>query len=200
MNTETDLIEKRTASVSRSRSSRVWIIIIGVLAAIAIAGLVLWLAGVFGGKSGGQIRPVVGQPAFVSENDLRAYGDENGPLYWAGPASDVNYELTVTTSGAVFIRYVPKDEGVGTTTEVLTVATYPEQHGYEKLAEAATQEDMGSQITQSEALVVVNSRSPQSTYFSFPDAAFQVEVFAPEEGVSEKRVVDGDIQLLGSGR
>lgn len=196
MATQTIETETRRTSGKSSRLPRILLIVTAVLAVLALAALAWAL---FGGRLMGsamQLEP--GKPKFVTESELRDYGNEHGPIYWAGPMTDVHYELTVTMAGAVFVRYVPKDETVGTQTEVLTVATYPEQHGYTRLEEAAAEEGVGSQITTTNALVVVNPTSPLSTYFSFPEAAFQVEVFSPTEGESEQQVLAGSIALIGA--
>jgi len=200
MTVETATNEARRRPGRSSGRARVWILVIAAVAALAAAALAwAFMSGFFGGKArAAELNLTVGQPTFVSESDLKAYGDSHAPVYWAGPMDNVNYEITEASTGSTFIRYVPKSESAGTSKEVLTVATYPEQQGYKRLQDAAAEQNMGSQTTKSEALVVVNPNAPLSTYFSFPDASFQVEVFSPTPDESKQKVLDGNIRLLGN--
>ncbi len=200
MTVETANNEVRRKPGRSSRRARVWILVVAAAAALAIAAIAwAYTSGFFAAKTpAAEFHINVGQPTFVSESDLKAYGDSHAPVYWAGPMDDVNYEITQASTGSTFIRYVPKSEPVGTSKEALTVATYPEQQGYRRLQEAATEQNMGSQTTKSGALIVVNPNAPLSTYFSFPDASFQVEVFSPTPDESKQKVLDGGIRLLGN--
>ncbi len=200
MTVETATNEVRRKSGRSSGRGRAWVLGIAAVAALAIAALAwAYVSGFFGGKArAAELNLTMGQPTFVSESELKTYGDSHAPVYWAGPMDDVNYEITQASTGSTFIRYVPKSEPAGTSKETLTVATYPEQQGYKRLQDAATEQNMGSQITNSGALVVVNPNAPLSTYFSFPDASFQVEVFSPTPDESKQKVLDGNIRLLGN--
>lgn len=194
-----DVDHERRPKGRGPRGSLIAFVVVAVIAVVAVVALVLSLTGSlpWGREPTADSTPVAGRPAFVTEQELRDFGDTHGPVYWAGPKDGVNYELTQADSGAVFVRYVPENQKVGSATEDLTVATYPQTDGYGMLEQSAEAENMGSQTTQTGALVVVNSDTPLSTYFSFPDAAFQVEVFSPNDGESQELVLAGSIELLG---
>lgn len=140
----------------------------------------------------------VGKPIIVTEQELRDYGRDNGTVYWAGARPDTQYELTRSSAGASFVRYLPDGVEVGSESKYLTVATYPQERGYELLQESANSSSMSSQKTTSGALVVINAQAPGSTYFSFANANFQVEVFSPTKDESKDLVLDGNIKILGA--
>src|SRR3954465_3112421 len=53
-------------------------------------------------------------PALVSSAQLeRASAALGSPIYWAGPRDGYSYELTVTSSGRVYLRYLPKGVKAG---------------------------------------------------------------------------------------
>ena len=137
-------------------------------------------------------------PRIVSEGELRAYGDRNGPVYWAGAASGRQYELTASAAGTVYVRYLPEGVAAGSPETFLTVATYHQPGAGSMLGAAAVEQGTSSWTTGSGALVAVRASSPSSTWFSFPGAAFQVEAFSPVEGESRGLVVDGAVELLGA--
>jgi hypothetical protein len=140
----------------------------------------------------------VGKPTIVTEQQLRQYGADNGTVYWAGAEADQEYELTRSSAGATFIRYLPKGVKAGSEQKYLTVATYPEENGYSLLQESVNSKTLTAQKTKSGALVVINPQTVQSTYFSFPKANFQVEVFSPTSDQSKDLVLQGKIDILGA--
>lgn len=189
-------------SILEAPSRRRWLLpaLIGVIALLIVA-LGLTLAGAIPSfQSNNQAEIPIGKPVIVSEQQLRTYGAANPTVYWAGPLPDRQYEITRSNTGATYLRYLPKDAKVGTEDQFLTVATYPQDQGYVLLQATAESETATSQQTQSGALVVVDQKSPLSTYFSFPNANFQVEVFSPTTDESKKLVLDGKIGILGESK
>ena len=65
-------------------------------------------------------------PALVSAAQLeRASAALGSPIYWAGPRDGFSYELTVTSSGRVYLRYLPKGVKAGDPrANFLTIGTY----------------------------------------------------------------------------
>ena len=136
-------------------------------------------------------------PRFVSEEQLRAFGAANGPVYWAGPQEGVQYELTITDTGVFYVRYLPAGTELGAPSDdFLTVATYPNIDGYDNLVQAGARDGATSTVTQGGALIVTTPEAPLSTYFSFEGLGFQVEVYAPGEGESFSLVEDGTVEVL----
>ena len=181
--------------------TRVLAVLVGVLAAVAIAlaAFLVWQA--LNPSNVSEAAPEVtaetSWPRFVSESELRAFGAANGPVYWAGPQDDVQYELTITNTGIFYIRYLPLGTELGDPSDgFLTVATYPNVDGYNNLVQAGAREGASAVLTEAGALIVTNPEAPLSTYFSFEGLDFQVEVFAPGEGTSLSLVEDGIVEIL----
>lgn len=187
-----------------SRSStrtRVLAVLVGILAvvSIALASFFVWQALNPSDSSdeGAEITEETSWPRFVSESELRALGAANGPVYWAGPQDDAQYELTITSDGTFFIRYLPPgNELADPSDDFLTVATYPNVDGYNNLVQAGAREGASAVSTQGGALIVTTPEAPLSTYFSFEGLDFQVEVFAPGGGTSLSLVENGTVEIL----
>jgi len=143
--------------------------------------------------TGGAVK--VGVPTIVSTKDLESYAASHAPLYWAGPQSGARIELTQTARNGTFVRYLPKGAKAGDSKQYLTVATYDSVNGYNSL-EGASKKVASVEHSKSGAVIAVFKKRPLSTYFSFKDATFQVEVYSPEEGESKKLTDDGVVTLV----
>ncbi len=172
------------------------------LSTLAVSGLVLALVAGCGGDDGDDTAaaPAVktGVPTVLSEEQLRAFGKAQAfPVYWAGPQADRRYEVTRTSGGRVYIRYLTPNAEVGTDKPLfLTVGTYPGSNAYGALQEVGRRDGATPVKTQSGALVVVPSATARNAYFAFPQSNFQVEVFAPQKGRAKALVLDGQISRL----
>ncbi|MFI9488504.1 hypothetical protein ACIG47_19110 [Promicromonospora sp. NPDC052451] len=138
----------------------------------------------------------MGVPTIVSAEALEEFAATHYPLYWRGEVPDTEIELTLTANSGTFVRYLPEGSAAGDPSKHLTVATYHALTGYEGLEGADT--DLATvEHTRSGAVVAVFDNRPLSTYFSFENAAFQVEVYSPEKNESKKLTDDGAITLVG---
>lgn len=138
----------------------------------------------------------VGVPTIVTAAQLEQFASDHYPMYWARERPDTQIELTVTSKDAVFVRYLPKDAKAGDQQQYLTVATYGDIDGYTALT--AAKKDVATVVQgQNRAVIAVFKSRPNSTYFSFKNAGFQVEVFSPKKGESERLTDDGSITLVG---
>jgi len=63
--------------------------------------------------------------------------------------------------------------------QYLTVATYDSVNGYDSL-QGASKKIADVEHSMSGAVIAVFKKRPLSTYFSFKDPTFQVEVYSPE--------------------
>ena len=139
----------------------------------------------------------VGVPTIVSAQQLQQYAATHAPFYWAGVRPNTQIELTVTARNATFVRYLPEGAKAGTPTKYLTVSTYDSIDGYDALT-SAKKKIASVQRAKSGAVVDVFKATPLSTYFSFPNATFEVEVFSPTAGESKSLTDDGQVGMLGS--
>lgn len=108
----------------------------------------------------------------------------------------MRYELTVA-AGTTFVRYLPNGVDVGDSdTDHLSVATYAGVSGYATLLATAEDDGVTSMTSESGALIVQHPDAPNSVYFSFAGADFQVEVFHPVDGEALSLVQSGRVGLL----
>lgn len=165
------------------------------LAGIAAFGYVLWQRGGSGNSVAGVpgLRP--GVPRIVSLSQLKSFAAEEGPIYWAGPRAGSEYEVTVTTDGSTFVRYLPHGVAAGSRRDFLTVGTYSAIDGYNALV-TAKMRDADVNVGRSGAVIATFHSAPDSTYFSFPRASFEVEVFSPVAGQSRRMTESGQIRLV----
>ena len=150
------------------------------------------------GHEGKTMLPQVGSPAAVSESQLKSLASESSqPIYWAGPKHGT-YELTRTTDGRTYIRYLPSADKVGDRTpNYLTVGTYPTKHAFSALSRAAARDGAVSANLDHGGLLVFNNSAPKNVYFSYPKSGYQVEVYDPSPLQARGLVLSGSIKPIG---
>lgn len=150
------------------------------------------------GHEGKTMLPQVGSPAAVSESQLKSLASESSqPIYWAGPKHGT-YELTRTTDGRTYIRYLPSADKVGDRTpNYLTVGTYPTKQAFSALRRAAARDGAVSANVDRGGLLVFNNSAPKSVYFSYPKSGYQVEVYDPSPIQARGLVLSGSIKPIG---
>ena len=136
-------------------------------------------------------------PAAVSEAQLHALAKAvHHPVYWAG-AKDGAYELTRTSDGRIYIRYLPSADKVGDRApNYLTVGTYPTKTAFLGLKRAAHRNGALSLRIDGGGLLVTNTAMPKSVYFAYPKQPYQVEVYAPSSQQARAAVLGGDITSI----
>jgi hypothetical protein len=122
------------------------------------------------------------------------------PVYWAGPERGYRYELTHTTDGRIYIRYLPAGVAVGSSApDYLTVGTYPVKNALSTVR-AIGSKSGGSLIKLSAGgLAAVDPDHPLSTYIAYPGAGYEVEVYDPSPGAARQLVTSGAVGPVGSG-
>jgi hypothetical protein len=164
---------------------------LGALAAVGFAAFLIgWL---LVGREEKTSQPASGA-AVTSEGELRRFAaSARHPVYWAGPRAGHTYELTRTSDGRVYVRYLPEGVKAGDPRpQFLTVGTYPRPRAYAELKRAAKAPGATSRSLPGRGLAVV-SRGSLSVYFGYPDAAYQVEVYAPSAGWARDLVLRGQV-------
>jgi hypothetical protein len=135
----------------------------------------------------------------ATAQSLRTLASSVGhPIYWAGPRRGLKYELTQTTDGRIYIRYLPRDVAVGDRRGgYLIVATYPVQNAF-KAVQTAARENGAHKITlTSGGLAVYNDSSPSNVYFALPGSNYQIEVYDPNAATARGLVTSGRITPIG---
>jgi hypothetical protein len=138
------------------------------------------------------------EPVLVSAEQLASESKSLGrPIYWAGPRSNWSYELTVTDSGRVYVRYLPRGASAGDPrSNFLTVGTYPGVDAYPNLKKVSTGPAVHSNLLHDGGLIVAPKRLPKSVYLAYPDAAYQVEVYDAAAGAARRLALNGLIKQI----
>lgn len=164
------------------------------LGALIALGLAVFLTGwLVLGRDGKPSQPSTGATS-ASEAELREFAaSASHPVYWAGARPGQTYELTKTSDGRVYVRYLPEGAQAGDPRpQFLTVGTYPRASAYAELKRASRAEGAIARKLPQGGLAVL-SKGSSSVYFGYPDAAYQVEVYAPSPGTARNLVVAGQI-------
>jgi hypothetical protein len=169
-----------------------------VVLAIA-AGVIAWvLVGRGSSNSPATAGPVAKAitPVALSASGLRTLAQQVAqPIYWAGPKPGYMYELTRTTAGRIYIRYLPAGVKAGAPgSNYLIVATYP----YPNALKALKAVSHGAQITvPGGGVAVVDPKYTKSVHVAFPGVAYQVEVYDPAPAVARAVAVSGNVHSVG---
>jgi hypothetical protein len=175
---------------------RLLVFLVLLVAAAVVVLVVSWL--VFGSGGAKTSLPPVGNPAAaVSTAQLKAVAAQtNHPVYWAGARSGA-YELTRTTDGRTYIRYLPSAADVGDpAANYLTVGTYQRKDAFTAIQRAAARAGAVSVKIDNGGLLVFNEKTPKSVYFGYPRADYQVEVFDPSPQQARTLVLGGSIKPI----
>ena len=148
----------------------------------------------FGGLTAGSTSP----PRAVSVKGLKSYARSLGhPLYWVGPKNGYTYEVTQTSGGQVYVRYLPPGVKAGATAPYLTVATYPFAAAFGAIQALAKQSGETSINLSGGGLAVLDAQYPKSIHLAFPDTNFEVEVFDPVPSDVRQIVSSGQVSSIG---
>jgi hypothetical protein len=138
-------------------------------------------------------------PALVSQAQLQRLAETTShAVYWAGPKDGYSYELTRTSNGRTYIRYLPQGAKAGDARpEFLVVGTYTQPNSFAYLKRAANSKDALPFSIANDGLALFSSARPTSVYFTYPNARYQVEVFDPSGDAARKLVLAGKIIPIG---
>jgi hypothetical protein len=114
------------------------------------------------------------------------------PIYWAGPKPGYLYELTRTSTGKIFVRYLPPGTQVGSKKATyLIVATYPFRGALKALTDLTTQHQLK---IPGGGVAIVDASHPQSVHLAFPGSNNQIEVYDPSPKRSLAIVKSGSVR------
>ena len=85
--------------------------------------------------------------------------------------------MTQTSSGNVFVRYLPPGVKVGASAPYLTVATYPFPNAFAAVKRTVKGNSAGTIKLPGGGLAVVDRQYPKSIHLAYPGSNVQVEVF-----------------------
>jgi len=171
--------------------------LVGVLAAAAVTALIVWAVSGGGGKSSAPPPPLVKLgPMGLSSSGLQGFvsGTLKQPVYWAGQRDGDLYELTRTSSGNVYVRYLPPGVAVGDPrASFLIVVTYPYPNALQRLKPVAS----GAGVTlPGGGFALPDAAYPKSVHLAFPGVGYEVEVYDPSPRVARRVALSGAIQQV----
>jgi hypothetical protein len=144
----------------------------------------------------GQVAAVRGSGGarIVSLATLKAKARGLGhPVYWAGPRAGISYELTQTSDGRVYVRYLPRGQRAGVDKPFLTVGTYPVKRAFSVVRGLAAQNGSVRVPVGRGGIAFYNRNRPTGIYVAFPSSDFQIEVYDPSPGRAARIVRSGRI-------
>ncbi|MEX0992851.1 MAG: hypothetical protein WDZ37_02540 [Solirubrobacterales bacterium] len=161
----------------------------GVVVVVAIAAAAWLLLKDDGSKKG--------EPQAATIGELVAkQASASHPVYWVGPRSGVTYELTDTTSGRIFVRYLPAGVSIGDPRpRFLTVGTYPVRSAYQTLVKLSKRKGTVSTKVGG-GIAVQDLKSPTSVYVAYPGLDLQVEVYDRSANAARKLAFSGKVQPI----
>jgi hypothetical protein len=181
-----------TKAMADVRSARMFLLPVALVAIAIVIFAIVWF--VARGGNASVALPRVGGPAAVSEAQLKKLAETtNHPVYWAGTKSGA-YELTRTTDGRIYVRYLPSTAKVGDgAPRYLTVGTYPQKNAFASIRRAAARPSAISLKIANGGLMVFNQLTPKSVYFGYPGTNYQVEVYDPSPQQARSLVLAGSV-------
>jgi hypothetical protein len=162
--------------------------------AIAAVALVAWLVL---RSDGGSEGAAPGEPEIVSVEELVERSNEAGaPIYWLGERDGVDYELTETESGQVYVRYLPQGAEAGDPrTDFDIVGTYPAPDAVAALRRGA-REAGGARLARTDdgAALLVDPAESSSAHLAYPGADVQIEIYSGVPGRALRLAARGEVQ------
>jgi hypothetical protein len=168
---------------------------LGVIVAVAVlVALGVWLLVRGGGDNGSSTTASNASIGPVAASQDRLSIDEGHPIYWIGPMSDTTYELTRTSNGRIFIRYLPHGVPVGTTKADYTiVGTYPVPNATGVLEGLAKKPGEQKLSVPGGGIAVYSTSQPTNVYVAYPGSNLQIEVFDPSPDRAQRIVTSGQV-------
>jgi hypothetical protein len=119
------------------------------------------------------------------------------PIFWAGQQTNSTYELTRTSDGRIYVRYLPAGVEVGDARpSFLTVGTYPQADALAAL-KASAEKDGSETIDLDGGGLAVIAEKPTSAYLAYPRQPLLVEVYDPDAARVRELVTSGRIAPVG---
>lgn len=171
----------------------------GIRVALAAAGVVALAMLVllrFGDDSEDRFRN--GEPAIATPTELSGVASGLGnSVYWLGARKGAEYELTKTSTGRVYVRYLEDGAEAGDERAVfVTVVTYPPENGGVAMLRRAARERRGAELARTDdgAVLLVDPNAPRNAHLAYPGESLQVEVYSPVPGEALRLASKGRVQ------
>jgi hypothetical protein len=105
------------------------------------------------------------------------------------------YELTRTSDGRTYIRYLTSTTEVGSSLPAfLTIGTYPDPQAFAHVRAVARQPGAVRIPQPNGVLAVYVTSHPTSVYLAAPEASQQIEVYSPSATEARRLVQQGRVR------
>ncbi len=119
------------------------------------------------------------------------------PIYWVGSRSGDTYEVTRSSGGDVYIRYLPAGTAVGDPrSRFVAVGTYPRRNAYDVINRDATEPALFVADLAGGGVAVTRPAHPKSVYVAYPGVDAIVEIYAARPGEARKIATAGALRIL----
>ncbi|MDW5595231.1 hypothetical protein VSS74_12845 [Conexibacter stalactiti] len=168
--------------------------------AVVVVALVVAAVALFAGGDDDDTPPRAPASAATPARLATVAAGAGHPVYWAGARDATTYELTRTSDGRIFVRYLPEGVAVGDpAADYLTVASYPQRSAYAALLATARRKGASTVAVPGGGRGYQDPDRATSAYVAFPGSDVQVEVFDPAAGAALRAVQAGAIVPVDAG-
>jgi hypothetical protein len=190
-------VEDTDAVSGDGARTRVWL---GLALAVAVAVIATVLGVAL--TSGGSTTTAATRPTPPTKTvraatlpQLQALSTALGrPIYWAGARAPSTYELTTTSDGRVYVRYLPPGVAIGSpSASFLAVGTYVVPNAAAALRAAARSRGGVVKTLPGGAVIFYSRARPTSVYLAYPGASEQIEVYDPSPVTALGLVLHGKV-------
>ena len=140
--------------------------------------------------SGYRIAPIVLSGATLRTR-VRSLGE---PVYWVGPASGEEYELSRDEDRRVFLRYLPAGTPSGDQNQRLTIATLPYKDAFLTTQALAKQPGVASKTLSDGGVAWYRRDRPRTVYLAHPFVDYVVQVVDLSPGRARELVFAGRVR------
>jgi len=134
----------------------------------------------------------------VSPAELKALAASLGhAFYWAGSEPGVTYELTRTSGGSVYVRYLPGGARVGSKKPYRTIGTYPVANAFSVTKALSSKPGAVRIPIGSAGVAFYDETQPTSVYIAYRGADLQIEVYDPSAARARDLVESNRILPVG---
>jgi len=174
--------ERPIVSGMRRRSLQ---ILAGLVALAAIAAVAIVVLGSTSPKSE-KVTP--NKPIAASVSRLISYQKEVGhPVYWLGPFKGFTYELTQTSNGDSYIRYLKPGVKLGDPHPKWTiVGTYPAVKPYNTVRVDIVKYKLHYVPVSYHGIAVWSNAHPDNVYLAYPGLEDLIEIYDPGPAQAQK--------------
>jgi hypothetical protein len=117
-------------------------------------------------------------------------------VYWAGPQPGVKYELTLTPTGGVFVRYLPSTAKIGANVRYPFVASLFVPNAFAATSRVAAKPTSVKVPVPGGGVAFYGRSLPTNVYVAFPGSNYQIELFDPNPAQARAFVSSGAVRPL----